>query len=71
MTHLITFTPSELGAITHYLSSVVPRSTIEQDELFTLMQRLRKTQEKINAQQTKYVQYETQRTNVSPSTQKG
>jgi hypothetical protein len=68
---LVTFTPVELGAITHYLSSVVPRSTLEQDELFELMQRLRKTQEKINAQQKKYVQYETQRTNVSPSTQKG
>jgi len=45
---LVTFTPVELGAITHYLSSVVPRSTIEQDELFELLQRLKKVQVKLN-----------------------
>ena len=45
---LVTFTPVELGAITHYLSSVVPRSTLEQDELFALMQRLKKAQAKLN-----------------------
>jgi hypothetical protein len=45
---LVTFTPVELNAITHYLSSVVPRSTLEQDELFELLQRLKKVQVKLN-----------------------
>ena len=42
MTKLVTFTPREAEAITHYLMKVTPIARTEQDELYTLIQRLKK-----------------------------
>jgi len=42
MTKLVTFTPREAEAITHYLTKVTPVAKTEQDELYTLIQRLQR-----------------------------
>ncbi len=42
MTKLVTFTPREAEAITHYLTKVTPVAKAEQDELYTLIQRLQR-----------------------------
>lgn len=39
---LFTFTPREAEAITHYLMKVTVVAKTEQDELYTLIQRLRR-----------------------------